>query len=208
MIKVMISGITNYEDALSATNLGVDFVGFDLIKESPKKVSDKMLKQVNEKLPPFVLAVATVANLDQKQITKLITKLSLKAICLNGEETPEFCKALSVALGVKIFKKFEFSKESDLLSLQPFINNIDYFILDITNKDENGNVTVDIELLKKVNQLKIPFFINGNIKFEKIAEIVEQVLPFGIIADESVERLQRRKDFNKMADFIKNVHSL
>ena len=35
MIKVMIAGITNYEDALSATNLGADFIGFDLIKESP-----------------------------------------------------------------------------------------------------------------------------------------------------------------------------
>ena len=113
-----------------------------------------------------------------------------------------------MSLGVKIFKKFEFSKESDLLLLQPFINNIDYFILDVTNKDENGNIVVDIELLKKVNQLKVPFFINGNIPSEKIAEIVEQVVPFGIIADESVERLQRRKDFNKMADFIKTVHSL
>jgi len=208
MIKVMIAGITNYEDALSATNLGTDFIGFTLIKESPKKVSDKMLKEVNEKLPPFVLAVATVENLDQKQVTKIIKKADLKAICLNGNETPEFCKALSVALGIKIFKSFEFTKESDILSMQPYVGSIDYFIINLTDKDDVGNTIVNIELLKKINQLNVPFFVSGNFSAEKISEITDQVNPFGMISDESVERLQRRKDFNKMADFIKNVHSL
>ena len=39
-------------------------------------------------------------------------------------------------------------------------------------------------------------------------EVMEKAKPFGVEADTSIERLQRRKDFNKMADFIKNAHSL
>ncbi|MDD2524166.1 MAG: hypothetical protein PHT81_04910, partial [Endomicrobiaceae bacterium] len=74
MLKVKICGITNYDDALSATNLGADYIGFQLIKESPKKVSDKMLKEVNEKLPPFVLAVGVFSDQDHKTITKIVKK--------------------------------------------------------------------------------------------------------------------------------------
>ena len=70
MLKVKICGITNYDDALCATNLGADYLGFQLIKESAKKVSEKMLQEVNEKLPPFVLAVAIFQDQDQKTITK------------------------------------------------------------------------------------------------------------------------------------------
>ena len=60
MLKVKICGITNYDDALSATNLGADYLGFQLMKDSPKKVSDKMLQEVNEKLPPFVFANSSI----------------------------------------------------------------------------------------------------------------------------------------------------
>ena len=42
MAKVKICGLANYNDALDATNLGADFLGFHFIKESPKKVSEKL----------------------------------------------------------------------------------------------------------------------------------------------------------------------
>ena len=69
MLKVKICGITNYDDALHATNLGADNLGFQLIKDSHKKVSDKMLKEVNEKIPPFVLAVVIFVDQESKAIT-------------------------------------------------------------------------------------------------------------------------------------------
>ena len=108
MLKVKICGITNYDDALNATNLGADYLGFQLIKDSPKKVSDKMLKEVNEKLPPFVLAVGIFVDQDSKAITKIVKKTGIKVVQLNGNETPEFCKALAVSLCIKVFKYMKF----------------------------------------------------------------------------------------------------
>ncbi len=208
MVKVMISGITNYDDALSATNLGADFVAFSLIKDSPKKVSTKLLKDVNDKLPPFVWAVGIFCDEDHKSITKTIQKLLLKAVQLNGNETPEYCKTLSIALGVKIFKYFKISSATDVLNLQPYVNNADYFVLDISNKDESGNITLALDVVQNIVQLKVPFFICGDIKIEQIHEVIEKTNPYGMIADESVERLQRRKDFDKMTAFIKKTHGL
>lgn len=208
MLKVKICGITNYDDALNATNLGADYLGFQLIKDSPKKVSDKMLKEVNEKLPPFVLAVGIFVDQDSKSIAKVVKKTGIKVVQLNGNETPEFCKALAVSLSIKVFKYMKFTSVSDIIKLQPYIGNVDYFVLDISTKDEQGNPIVAVEALSGLEQLSVPYFITGNISSENVSEVTEKSKPYGVEADTSIERLQRRKDFNKMADFIKNAHSL
>ena len=208
MVKVMISGITNYDDALYATNLGADFIAFSLIKDTPKKVSTKLLKDVNDKLPPFIWAIGIFYDEDHQSITKTIQKLSLKAVQLNGNETPEYCKTLSVVLGVKVFKYFKITGNTDILNIQPYVDNVDYFVLDISNKDEQGNVILALDIVQNIAQLKVPFFICGDIKIEQISEIIDKTNPYGMIADESVERLQRRKDFDKITSFIKKTHGL
>ncbi|MBO7431827.1 MAG: phosphoribosylanthranilate isomerase [Elusimicrobia bacterium] len=208
MLKVKICGITNYDDALSATNLGADYLGFQLMKDSPKKVSDKMLQEVNEKLPPFVLAVAIFQDQDQKAITKTVKKTQVKAVQLNGKETPEFCKALQVALGVKVFKLMKYTSAMDILNLKPYVGNIDYFILDVSQTDEQGNISVSFDALKEVAQLNVPFFVTGNISSDNVSDLMEIVTPYGVEADTSIERKQRRKDFDKMSLFIKKAHGL
>ncbi|WP_372518592.1 phosphoribosylanthranilate isomerase [Candidatus Ruminimicrobiellum ovillum] len=208
MLKVKICGITNYDDALNATNLGADYLGFQIIKDSPKKVSDKMLKEVNEKLPPFVLAVGIFVDQDSKAITKVVKKTGIKVVQLNGSETPEFCKALAVSLGIKVFKYMKFTSVADVIKLQPYTGNVDYFVLDISTKDEQGNDILALDALSALEQVSVPYFITGNISSENVGEVMEKSKPFGVEADTSIERLQRRKDFNKMADFIKNAHSL
>lgn len=208
MLKVKICGITNYDDALNATNLGADYLGFQLIKDSPKKVSDKMLKEVNEKLPPFVLAVGIFVDQDSKAITKVVKKTGIKVVQLNGNEPPEFCKALAVSLGIKVFKYMKYTSVSDIIKLQPYIGNVDYFVLDISTKDEQGNSVIAFEALVGLEQLSVPYFITGDISSENVSDVMEKSKPYGVEADSSIERLQRRKDFNKMADFIKNAHSL
>ena len=208
MLKVKICGITNYDDALSATNLGADYLGFQLMKDAPKKVSEKMLQEVNEKLPPFVLAVAIFQDQDQKAITKTVKKTQVKAVQLNGKETPEFCKALQVALGVKVFKLMKYTSAMDILNLKPYVGNIDYFVLDVSQTNERGNISVSFDALKEVAQLNVPFFVTGNISSDNVSDLMEIVTPYGVEADTSIERKQRRKDFDKMSLFIKEAHGL
>ena len=107
MAKVKISGIASYDDALDATNLGADYIAFSFVKDSPKKVSDKMAKDIILRLPPFVLPVVIFANEEQKTISKIVKKCSLKNIQFDGDEAPEFCNAAREALGVKVFKSFK-----------------------------------------------------------------------------------------------------
>ena len=72
MAKVKICGLANYNDALDATNLGADFLGFHFIKESPKKVSEKLVSSIVSKLPPFAGTVGVFTDEDVNQDRKSV----------------------------------------------------------------------------------------------------------------------------------------
>ncbi|MCL2389432.1 MAG: phosphoribosylanthranilate isomerase [Elusimicrobia bacterium] len=214
MAKVKISALANYNDALDATNLGADFLGFHFFSESPKKVSEKLASDVISKMPPFVSACGAFKDADHKQITKTVKKCGLKLVEFCGVESPEFCKAVGVSLNVKTLKQFKLTQESDILTLNEYKGNIDYFILDITSMQnvdgapEAGTRILNLNLAKNAETLSVPFFIAGDITAQDILKISEVLSPFGFDGDIGIERLPKRKDYDKMNSFIRYAHGL
>ncbi|AKL97804.1 phosphoribosylanthranilate isomerase [Endomicrobium proavitum] len=207
MAKVKICGLANYNDSLDATNLGADFLGFHFIKESPKKVSEKMVIDIVSKLPPFVIPVGVFADADQKLIEKTIKKCGLKNVQFNGIEAPEFCAAAKAALGVKVFKFFKLENESDAEKLSLYAGNVDYFVLDVSYLD-GETVKHNFELAAKAVNLNVPVFVSGRITPEEVKEALEKVAPYGVDADGGIERLPKRKDYDKMNNLIRYAHGL
>ena len=208
MAKVKICGLANYNDALDATNLGADFLGFHFIKESPKKVSEKLVIDIVSKLPPFAVPVGVFANEEQKAIAKIVKKCGLKNVQFNGDESPEFCKAAREGLGVKVLKYFKLEgDESSLLKVQPYIGNADYFIIDVSYLD-GETVKYNFDLASKAAALKVPVFISGSLTPEDVENALETAVPFGLDADIGIERLPKRKDYDKMNAFIRYTHGL
>jgi len=207
MSKVKISGITNYDDALDATNLGADFLGFCFIKDNPKKVSDKLAAEIVSKLPPFVCAVGIFADEEEKIIAKIIKKCNLKNVQLNGNESPEFCQNLRSSCSVKVFKRFKIDDENSLLQLQAYAANVDYFVLD-ASYTENEILKHKYELVLKAADYKVPIFISGGISVDDIKDAIEKAAPYGIDGGSKLERLPKRKDYDKMNAFIRYGHGL
>jgi phosphoribosylanthranilate isomerase len=206
MAKVKISGLANYNDALDATNLGADFLGFYFIKDSPKKVSDKLVIDIVSKLPPFVVPVGIFENEDQKIIAKIVKKCGLKNIQFNGDEAPEFCQAARQGLDVKVFKYFKLNNDSDILKLQPYISNADYFVIDVSYLD-GETLKHNFDTAAKAVALGVPVIIAG-VGSADIKEAVEKAAPYAIDADSLIERLPKRKDYDKMNEFIRYSHGL
>jgi phosphoribosylanthranilate isomerase len=206
MAKVKISGITNYDDALDATNLGADFLGFCFIKDSSKKISDKLASNIISKLPPFVSAVGIFLDEEEKNVAKIVKKCVLKNVQLNGNETPQLCQSLRSDCGVKIFKYFKIEDESSLLKLQPYAQSVDYFILD-ARFEEEGAVKHKYDIVLKAADLKVPLFICG-IGVEDVKEALDKAAPYGLDGGSKLERLPKRKDYGKMNDFIRYGHGL
>ncbi|MDR1087502.1 MAG: phosphoribosylanthranilate isomerase [Endomicrobium sp.] len=207
MAKVKICGLANCNDALNATNLGADFVGFHFIKESSRKVSEKLAFDVISKLPPFVTPVAVFCNEDEKALVSVIKKLNIKNVQFNGSETLEYCKTVKDSQNVKIFKFSKVNSNEDMLQVESYKDVVDYLVLDVAYKDgEQTKFNYDIVL--KIQGFKIPVFISGDIVAEDIKGFLDKTSPYGFEANESVERLPKRKDYDKMSSFIKAAHGL
>ncbi|MDR3244412.1 MAG: hypothetical protein LBT79_06640 [Elusimicrobiota bacterium] len=212
MPKIKICGLTNYNDALDAVNLGADFLGFHFIKDSPKKVSEKLGAEIILKLPPFVLPVGVFADEDRQTIAKIVKKSSLKYIQFNGSKSPQECSQIRTELGVKVLKLFNLKKDfvsyDDILpKLQEYASCIDYFLFDISYIEQDA-VQYDFEALKKVSELGFPFFVSGLASLDLLPQIIEKFSPFAFDVDTCIERLPKRKDYDKVSLAIKSAHGL
>jgi phosphoribosylanthranilate isomerase len=103
-VFVKICGITNEEDALMATALGADAVGF-VFAPSVRQVSVGTVRDIVKRLPPEVVTVGVFRDQSPRMVIDTVLDAGLRAAQLHGHETPAdaaeirpYCQALIVGL--------------------------------------------------------------------------------------------------------------
>lgn len=230
MTKVKICGITNKEDAFWASSLGADFIGLNFVKESLRKVSLSNAKDIINSLPPYTSCVGVFFNEDITQLVKICKKLNINYVQLHGEETTEFCSQLKLELPqLKIIKTVRIKPEEDISQqekdnyvlelsqkIENFLSYVDYILFDTYIGDQLGGtgkvfswpVVKQIKEIFSNKSIQLKFFIAGGLTPENIEEAIEFLEPWGVDVASGVERLPRRKDFEKMKSFIRKAKNI
>jgi phosphoribosylanthranilate isomerase len=227
MTKVKICGITNKEDAFWASSLGADFIGVNFYKNSIRKVSLKNAKEIVSSLSSYTLPVGVFVDEEVEELAKTCKKVGINYVQLHGREDVEYCKVLKLTLSeVKIIKVFKIKPEVEQQQLQEYSKNlfdqillykdyIDFILFDTYIETEPGgtgetfcwSVVKEIKNLLQSNNILLNFFVAGGLNENNVGEVVELLEPFGVDVSSGVERLPRRKDFEKMKNFIRKVKS-
>lgn len=212
MTKIKICGLTNDKDALWATNLGADYLGFNFYKGSARKISPELAKKIITSLPPFVSSVGVFVNEEIKTVLKIVKKCNLSLVQLHREETPEYCEKLkveSLKLKVGIIKAVRIKDEKSLEIIPQYLDKVDYFLLDTYVEGVEGGTgeTFNWNLAVKAKELvgSKPIFLAGGLTAENVQEAIRKIQPYAVDVASSVERLPRRKDYEKMKNFIQAV---
>lgn len=210
MVKVKICGITNLDDAMLAANLGADFIGLNFYSGSPRKVSLKNAKDIVSKMPPFVSVVGVFVDEPLEELVKTAKKTPLKYIQLHGSETPEYCKSAAELSGLPVIKTFKMADEKSLDTMPQYLESASYFLLDACVPGEPGGtgVTFNWDLAVKAKDIGKPVFLAGGLVPENVSEAISKVLPFAVDVASGVERLERRKDYDKLNKFIRASRGL
>ncbi|MFH0947740.1 MAG: phosphoribosylanthranilate isomerase [Elusimicrobiota bacterium] len=221
MTKIKICGITNEKDALWAANAGVDFIGLNFYKNSPRKISVDMAKKITASLPEFVKSVGVFVDEEIDVILKIVKKVQLTVVQLHGNETSEYCDQLKEKISTsipantlwenksQIIKAFRIGENFRTEQMSQY-NNVNYFLLDTFVEDLLGGTgqTFNWDAAVEIKKLGKPIFLSGGLTPGNVSEAIKKVEPFAVDVCSGIERTPTRKDYDKMLSFVKAVRKV
>jgi len=221
MVKIKICGITNEKDALWAANMGVDFLGLNFYKNSPRKISFEMACRITSTLPDFVKSVGVFVDEEIKTILKIVQKVRLKMVQLHGTETPQYCEELKLKITdsvqpdslwsakTQIIKAFRIGNGFNVEQI-PAYKDADCFLLDAMAENLEGGTgqTFNWDIALEIKKFGKPIFLAGGLSPENVTEAVRKVEPYAVDVCSGVERSPTRKDHDKMHMFVKSVRGM
>lgn len=196
--RVKICGITQYEDAKVAANLGVDALGFIFYPKSPRYCSPEQAKNIVSKLSPFVSRVGVFVDESIDTVIEIAQFAGLDTIQLHGTESPHYCSQVPYP----VVKAFSIDSTSDLSLLAEY--DVAGFLLDTWHADMKGGtgMVCDWSTAKKACLKYDNVILAGGLGPTNIEEALKEVDPYGVDVNSGVEIKPGVKNPRKMRDVI------
>jgi len=196
---VKICGITNEEDALLATALGADAVGF-VLAPSRRQVRPDAVRDIVKRLPHEVLTVGVFRNERPERVVDLASRIGLHAVQLSGEEPVSEVRWIRERVQFVIHA---FTAGDPALS-SAANSPADVVLVDSPNPG-SGKV-FDWRLAEGVPG-GVRLLLAGGLTPDNVAEAIRRVRPWGVDVATGVEVSPGRKDPRKLRRFIEAARS-
>jgi phosphoribosylanthranilate isomerase len=197
--RIKVCGITRLNDAMAASAVGVDGLGFIFIKKSPRYIEPDQAREIVRQLPPFVDAVGVFLNEEATVVQEIARYCRLTLVQLHGEETPAYCRSLSR----QVLKVVRVGPDFDQAILRSYEEAVHAFLFDTFHKEVAGGtgLTFDWDLLAEVQPHR-PVILAGGLHAGNVAEAIRQVKPYAVDVNSGVESAPGIKDFFRLQQFV------
>ena len=203
IVKVKICGITNYEDAKVALDMGADLLGFNFFPKSPRFITPEKAAQIISKLPAFIDTSGIFVNEPMEQIQKITNVCQLNWVQLHGDESPQFCEEF-LSHSVKVMKAIRVKDKADIERAGSYFT--DAILLDAFHPEKYGGtgLTFDWNIVGHIGKR---VFLAGGINPDNAVEAVNLGV-YGIDVCSGVESEPGKKDHKKIKKLFENVRHL
>ena len=200
MIKIKICGITNSDDALYASELGVDALGFNFYKKSPRYIEPDKAAEIISQLPPFVMPVAIFVNEREERIRDIQFTTGIKVLQFHGDERPDFCDRFAT----RVIKAFQVKDKESIKHMAHY--HVSALLLDSYKEGVRGGTGTTFDWhLAVVAKTFGRIILAGGLTPENVTEAVKLVQPYGVDVAGGVEKDKGIKDHAKLKKFIVEV---
>ena len=201
-VAVKICGITDYEDASIAVELGAAALGF-IFAHSPRQLTPKKARDIISAIPPFVKTVGIFVNQDPIEINKVMRYCGLDLVQLHGDESPDFCDELMPYT----IKALRIKDEASPRTAQAYRGNVRALLLDTYSKEKAGGTgeTFDWQLAIKIKKLGIPIILAGGLGPSNIEGAISIVRPYAVDVNSGVEERPGKKSHSLIKDLMEKV---
>lgn len=193
---VKICGVTNEDDALFATAMGADAIGF-VFAPSRRQVSAGTAREIVRRLPEEVLTVGVFRDQSVQQVIHIAQEARLSAVQLHGHETPEQADEIRPYVSALIIA---------FAAGDPMLARVDEFGADailIDSHSPGSGKAFDWSLAEGAPSNR-RLILAGGLNPENVAVGISEVKPWGVDVSTGVEMSGHagRKDPLKVKAFI------
>jgi len=189
-MRVKICGLTNYEDAKLSCEYGADALGFVTYEKSPRFINPENIKEIIEKLPPFVTKTILFVNVKSKYVNEVMdyTKADLAQIHFEADE--EFYKNLDC----KYIKVIRAKSKDEVYNINEY-RIVDAFVPEFGGSGKR----LPIEWFENQDNSKI--ILAGGLNSNNVFELGHYGF-YGVDVSSGVEERPGKKDKRKLRKFI------
>jgi phosphoribosylanthranilate isomerase len=193
-VFVKICGITNEADALMATAMGTDAVGF-VFAPSSRRIQPTVARDIARRLPPDVLSVGVFRDEAPQRVVEIMNTAGLRGAQLHGFESPGEVAWVRkrVPFVVKAFS-----------AGHPLIERADEYEVDailIDGSTPGSGETFDWSVADRL-PTGVPVILAGGLRPSNVAEAIRRVHPWGVDVSSGVESGPGHKDVRLTRRFI------
>jgi phosphoribosylanthranilate isomerase len=207
-IKIKICGVTRVDDAAMVAAAGVDFVGLNFWPSSKRYLQVDRAPAVAEAARGggVVGVVGVFVNARLDDIVALARTLSLDAVQLHGDETPQDAAAVAHQTGCAVWKAVAVGRRSDLDRLDTW--SLDAILLDTPTTGRGGSGKVFDWKLARDARRAYPtrrFVLAGGLSPDNVRAAIDAVSPWAVDVASGIESAPGIKDRAKLAAFLTSV---
>ena len=201
-MKLKICGINDIDILEHACEAGLDFVGFIMVNESPRNISNNFLASLESFDFLSTTPVFVFVNPSVDEVKKITSNFENAILQFHGDEEDSFCRQFD-----QLFWKTIRVKDSQSLEAINDFPTADAILLETFSQDAYGGTgkVFDWGLLEKIS-LQRKFVLAGGINPKNIKEAVS-VDPWCIDVNSGVESSVALKDKALMDEIIKNINN-
>ena len=201
-MKLKICGINDIDILEHACEAGLDFVGFIMVNESPRNISNNFLASLERFNFLSTTPVFVFVNPSVDEVKKITSNFENAILQFHGDEEDSFCRQFD-----QLFWKTIRVKNSQSLEAINDFPSADAILLETFSQDAYGGTgkVFDWGLLEKIS-VQRKFVLAGGINPQNIKEAVS-VDPWCIDVNSGVESSVALKDKALMDEIIKNINN-
>ena len=201
-MKLKICGINDIDILQHACKAGLDFVGFIMVNESPRNISNNFLASLERFNFLSTTPVFVFVNPSVDEVKKITSNFENAILQFHGDEDDSFCRQFD-----QLFWKTIRVKDSQSLEAINDFPSADAILLETFSQDAYGGTgkVFDWGLLEKIS-VQRKFVLAGGINPKNIKEAVS-VDPWCIDVNSGVESSVALKDKALMDEIIKNINN-
>ena len=202
MNRIKICGLTNVEDAVLCSDLGVDLIGLNFYSKSKRFVDLKKAYEIAKKLDSKILKVGVFVNEDIGTINEYVTNLDLDYVQLHGDESPEVIENIDC----KTIKAFSARKLNLQVSISKF--NSEYWLFDSSDDKERGG-TGKIFDWSTISDIfpKEKMILSGGLNKNNIKKAMQETQINFVDVCSGTESSPGYKDVEKLESIVRLVKS-